>query len=407
MRLRVREASDWRVWAAFIAPVVLLVIDLLTPNILLLPFYALPVLGVATIASARTTAVVLVISMAASIVAGGFRQGVQTDYWLRETGLLGVCLIGVLLAHLRSKATRKLSESETRFRLLAENSANVVLLSREHAIVWISPSVEDMLGWRPSEVVGTLLEDFLHSDDASRGFPDGRGPGGGADFFRLRVRAKDGTYRWIEVQRSPFVNDFGDQDGFVSSFRTIDSEVATEEELQRRATHDDLTGLLSRGEVIKQLESILNDRRRPEPDCSVLFCDLDRFKAINDTHGHLAGDLVLRAIATRLQASVRAEDLVARIGGDEFLVVLNGVRSMDEAMSIAEMVHFAVTTEPISIEHDLVAAAVSIGVTLVASGEDADSIITRADSAMYEAKRSGADPVVAIAPQFRGSTRTE
>jgi len=398
VRAQTSHAEDWRGWLIAAALPVILALDLLIPSVVLLPFLALPVLAVAAISTPRATAVVAVLAFVTGLLAGtlGDHLG-EADYWIRQAVLTVVGVVAALLARTRNRTVNLLTESETHYRLLAENSANVVVLSRDRVIVWVSPSVEDMVGWTPAELIGTHASDLIHFHDID-GLPVDRGPDAGRESLRLRMLDKSGEYRWIEVHRAPFVNDRGEQDGSVVSFRTIDSEVATEQELQRRATHDDLTGLLARGEAIEQLEAIVRNRRRPGADCSVMFCDLDAFKSINDTHGHQAGDTVLRTFAERLREAVRVEDVVARVGGDEFLVVLNGVHSLQEAMSMAQKVHLAVTRNPISIGMESVRASVSIGVTLVAAGETADSIITRADEAMYQSKRGGAGHVTAIRP---------
>ena len=394
-----KDFHDVRVWGAVASLIVVLALDLLLPSVVLLPFVALPVLAVATIAATTTTVAVGVLGIVIGLIAGGVGQTLDKgEYWMREAALLIACAIAVYLAFTRNRTDRRLAESETYFRLLAENSANVVVWSRGHTIVWVSPSVEHMVGWKPSELIGSQAEDLIHSDDVAQGLPTDLGPNTGPESLRLRMRAKDGAYRWIEVQRAPFINERGEQDGSVVSFRTIDSEVAAEQELRRRATHDDLTGLLGRDEVIEQLEAIVRNRRRPRADCSVMFCDLDEFKLINDIHGHKAGDIVLRAIAMRLREAVRVEDVVARVGGDEFLVVLNGVHSLEEAMGMAKKVHVAVSREPIWVGDHAVTSSMSIGVTVVAAGEEADSIITRADTAMYQAKRSGPGNIVSISP---------
>jgi diguanylate cyclase (GGDEF)-like protein len=126
-----------------------------------------------------------------------------------------------------------------------------------------------------------------------------------------------------------------------------------------------------------------------------MFCDVDRLKKVNDCFGHSIGDQVLRAIANSMKASVRSGDLVARIGGDEFLVMLDGVSDLDEALAIAENLR-AVASQTISVPSGSITTTLSIGVTVVRPGEDIDDIIARADQAMYLAKQAGRDQVIPI-----------
>ena len=129
---------------------------------------------------------------------------------------------------------------------------------------------------------------------------------------------------------------------------------------------------------------------------AVLFCDVDNFKAINDTRGHHAGDEVLRQIAARMQKCLRSEeDLAARLGGDELLVVLGGVRDLDDAMAVAEKLRRSVA-EPMALPGGPVKATVSIGVTLANPDESVDSMVARADIALYNAKQTGRNQVISI-----------
>lgn len=129
---------------------------------------------------------------------------------------------------------------------------------------------------------------------------------------------------------------------------------------------------------------------------AVLFCDIDRFKQINDVYGHSAGDEVLRVLGARFTAALRSDDHAARMGGDELLVVLTGVTDLDAARQVAEELR-ALAAHPIPFESDLqLRTTLSIGVTLAHPGETPDRLVERADTAMYMAKKSGRDQVIAI-----------
>ncbi|MCS5691431.1 GGDEF domain-containing protein [Cyanobium sp. FGCU-6] len=172
--------------------------------------------------------------------------------------------------------------------------------------------------------------------------------------------------------------------------------MAAERLLERQARTDDLTGLLNRREALGRIDRLTTGEHRRGQREALLFCDLDRFKGTNDHYGHAAGDLVLCAVAERIRGFLRAEDLAARVGGDELLVVLRGVQCKENALTIAEKIRSAVQ-EPVLTPAGAVQVSLSIGVTLVAPGEGTDALIARADAAMYEAKQEGRNRVIPIA----------
>jgi diguanylate cyclase (GGDEF)-like protein len=158
---------------------------------------------------------------------------------------------------------------------------------------------------------------------------------------------------------------------------------------ERLALHDALTGLANRSLFRDRAEQAVRAARRDAGFVAVLLIDLDRFKEVNDTLGHHNGDLLLQEVARRLQATTRETDTVARLGGDEFGVVLSRVGSIDEALTIAANIRYAVN-EPMTLSSVLVDVDVSVGVVLYpTNGDDIDVLLQRADIAMYTAKREG------------------
>jgi diguanylate cyclase (GGDEF)-like protein len=154
------------------------------------------------------------------------------------------------------------------------------------------------------------------------------------------------------------------------------------------AEHDMLTGLANRVQFLEQLEAALNGRRHDER-IAVLFIDLDRFKPINDTLGHLVGDVLLREVATRLRATVRAPDLVARLGGDEFVILQITARPEQEAGELASRI-IATLSAPYEVHGRMLEIAASVGIAVAHhQGEDSEALLARADSALYRSKAAG------------------
>ena len=297
----------------------------------------------------------------------------------------------------RHLAAKRLAASEERYRLLAENSSDVVVRIRRGAIQWISPSVAPTFGYSVEECTGRLATDFLEEDDRTACAAHMKQLEAGQHVrVRKLVRSKDGSRHWIETHASPYLDANGRMDGFVATSRIVDAQVAAEQQLEHRARTDELTELLNRKEVLSRIETLGEQSRRTGHELAVLFCDLDRFKEINDIHGHAAGDEVLRATAMRLREVLRtSDDLAARIGGDELLVVLHGVRGMEDALTIAEKLRNA-AAQPITTPSGPVSTTLSIGVTLAHPDETTDALVARADTAMYRAKQSGRNRVVAF-----------
>ena len=165
------------------------------------------------------------------------------------------------------------------------------------------------------------------------------------------------------------------------------------QDLEQRSFTDELTGLANRGLFMRLLAQTLSGAERSKTRTAVLFIDVDNFKAVNDTHGHVAGDAVLVEVARRLRRAVRPNDLVARMGGDEFVIIAADLED-EEAASVARRA-LALCSAPLSIGGLSVAISVSVGVTVEDPGADPESSVARADTAMYAAKAAGRATFVA------------
>ncbi|HEV3153473.1 MAG TPA: EAL domain-containing protein [Candidatus Baltobacteraceae bacterium] len=206
-----------------------------------------------------------------------------------------------------------------------------------------------------------------------------------------RIVLTDGSVRWVQRTASPLVAEDGTVTGLVGTQLDITERKRAEEELTFLAHHDPLTNLPNRALFTDRLSQALAQSRRNGTCVAVLFLDVDRFKNVNDTLGHAAGDRVLREIGSRLKARLRDGDTVARMGGDEFAVVVTAVEHAEKAADVAQTVRDAVTP-PIVIDGRELHFTVSIGIS-VAPQDTAGvaELIANADTAMYQAKSRGRD----------------
>jgi diguanylate cyclase (GGDEF)-like protein/PAS domain S-box-containing protein len=296
----------------------------------------------------------------------------------------------------RDAVSKKLAASEEQFRMLAENSSDVVVrVDHDGTIIWVSPSVTPVLGWSQDDWIDHRATDFFSSSADRERFLHEQQKAllGQSITVRTQMQAKGGDVHWVEIHAGPYRTEKGIIDGIAASFRLVDAEVSSQRILERRARTDELTGLLNRKEAIDRIETLTQHDGRAD---AVLWCDIDRFKVVNDTYGHAAGDAVLEALADRIRACLRSpDDLGARLGGDELMVFLHGVRDLQDAVNVAEMLRQN-AAEPIPTVVGPIQITLSIGVTLARPRESTDALIARADDAMYQAKQCGRNQVVAI-----------
>nr|WP_232542214.1 diguanylate cyclase [Nocardia bovistercoris] len=202
------------------------------------------------------------------------------------------------------------------------------------------------------------------------------------------VDRADGQRRWLSGS-SRLLNPDDPESSAVSSFADITEFRASRRQLEYQATHDSLTGLANRSLILSQLASALATSE-DLPVSTVLFIDLDGFKAINDSLGHAIGDTVLQIVAQRLQRALRGDDLVGRLGGDEFLVLLSGATRRFDVDALVERLR-ATTAEPIVARGHRIEIKASIGVTALDSDDHRtpEAVLHDADLAMYRAKTTG------------------
>jgi diguanylate cyclase (GGDEF)-like protein/PAS domain S-box-containing protein len=296
----------------------------------------------------------------------------------------------------RVRESARVRESEERYRLLAENSSDLVVRFKESRILWMSSSASRILGVPAEQWIGRGVQEILHPDDLGIYVEAvGAMTAGGIIRRRVRLLCGDGAFHWFTSDGQVFIDGDGKPDGFCAALRNLDAEVAAEAALDRLARYDQLTGLCNRSEGLSRLAALLDGGDPRRGRVGVLFVDVDKFKDVNDSCGHAAGDGLLQTIAQRLLANTREGDLVSRLGGDELLVALPGMDGLAQAVSIAETIRQA-AREVVVCNGTTVQATLSIGVALAQPGESVDGLIARADQAMYQAKQGGRNQVIPI-----------
>ncbi|AQT78975.1 hypothetical protein B1R94_06380 [Mycolicibacterium litorale] len=317
--------------------------------------------------------------------------------WILAT-ICATVIIGVITFYASQREQRLLierAEAERRYRMLADNAVDVVVHLHGSVVSWVSPSVTAAFGDPPAQWIGSDLTAHIHPDDLSTLAPIFDIDCRTSVLARFRVRTAAGKYHWVDGNAKPYLDADGNTDGMIAALRIVDGQVAAEERLDRLARIDTLTGLLNRAETLARLDSALAAPRSPGSQLGILFCDVDHFKTINDTLGHSVGDAVLSTLAARISDSVRTGDTVGRMGGDEIVVLLPGVPSVEEVIAIAEKIRCR-AAEPIQYDGQTICATLSIGVTVSMPGEGATAVTARADVAMYQAKQACRNTVVRV-----------
>jgi diguanylate cyclase (GGDEF)-like protein/PAS domain S-box-containing protein len=220
-----------------------------------------------------------------------------------------------------------------------------------------------------------------------------------------RFRGKDGATIPVAYTASAVMGDAGPS-GAVITFRDITERKAFEDELHHHAFYDDLTGLANRRLLVERLEQALRRSELDRKTHALIFIDVDRFKSINDSLGHVTGDEFLVAIGDRMKGVVRGNDLIARFGGDEFVVLLEDVAGQDEAVIAARRICAAVQQPMVLSGGYEMVATVSVGIAMTGPGKTTDDLLRDADVAMYDAKVRGGGGVYRVFDQHSMGSRS-
>ena len=306
----------------------------------------------------------------------------------------------------RLRAERVVQENEDRYRTLFENSHDAILLYRDHPPVFIDcnsralelygyASKADFLRLGPEDLSPVRQEDGQSTSDLIADYVKRALAGERCRFEWLHCKS-DGTVFPADVLLSR-INLRG-QPVIQATVRDIADIRLAREKLEFLAHHDVLTGLPNRALFSEHLEQALSLAHREQKGLALLFIDLDEFKPVNDRHGHAVGDILLRQVGMRIRDVLRRSDVVGRIGGDEFMVLLGRIGNPLDAARIAEKVRRALAS-PFLIDDKALSIGSSIGVALFPEhGHDAVELTRHADQAMYQAKHAGRDQVVFYRP---------
>ncbi|MEV6305688.1 diguanylate cyclase [Actinoplanes sp. NPDC051861] len=308
-------------------------------------------------------------------------------------GTVTTCRVLGLSVHRSEEAELALRRSEERLEaLLHDGTDMIVVWSSDGEITYASPAAGAMIGHSPERLVGRPIAEFIHPDDAGAVAALGERAqttdSSTAHRAELRVRTAGGAWRWHEATVRNLLGNPAVR-GIVAHHRDITEHRADRERIAYAATHDGLTGLVNATAFSRSVAEALDAGRRR---VGLLFLDLDGFKPVNDTYGHEVGDQVLRMISEMIRAGVPRPDLVGRLGGDEFGVLLDDLDDQggeEEAIAVARRLIDAFDSDLV-VDGRRVRVGCSVGIALASPGAgDAPELLRHADQAMYRAKRAG------------------
>ena len=291
----------------------------------------------------------------------------------------------------KERAEARLRASEERFRSLVQNSSDLTLvMDTTGEITYASEASVGLLGRTPEELIGEQAADLVHPDDISwlqvqlsaelRVMTT-------AQPLELRVRHSDGTWRDVEAVVADLL-DRPSVAGIVVNARDLTERKRVEAALEHQALHDALTGLPNRMLFLDRLEQAIARAGREHATPAVMFLDLDRFKLVNDGLGHDVGDELLIGVAARLRGTLRPGDTVARFGGDEFVLLFEGLSTAESADVLAGRI-LACFATPFLVGGEEFQASASLGMALGDGAKTAGELVRDADAAMYRAKALG------------------
>jgi diguanylate cyclase (GGDEF)-like protein/PAS domain S-box-containing protein len=294
-------------------------------------------------------------------------------------------------------------ESDLKYRLIAENTSDLIrIVDADGMVSYTSPSHERLLGYRPAELEGKHYKYHTHPEDLPSLMECwDRATMGQPQCCSFRMKTKHNGYIWLESiatpvisqtsKSSPILNTQKKLSHLVSVTRVITDRKQHEEELKQLAYHDSLTGVPNRRLFYDRLTQSIRKANRNKTKFAVLYLDLDldRFKWVNDTFGHEAGDLLLKGGVERIYECLRETDTLARLGGDEFAIIIDDIKMTNEVTRIAQDI-VQELQNPLNINGNEFITTSSIGIGIFPdAGMDMDTLLSNADQALYQSKEKG------------------
>lgn len=334
-------------------------------------------------------------------------QDVSARYqWQIFAGLIGggaILLLGIRLFLIN----RRLAAARARDHLLVsalEAVGNgIVITDTDAKIEWANTAFEALTGYRTEEALGRRASELVKSGQQDQAFYLAMwNTILAGDVWRGEVvnRRKDGSLYHEELTIAPVKDESGAILRFVGVKHDITERKQNEERIHHMAQHDVLTDLPNRALLSDRLQQAIACARRDETGLALMLIDLDKFKPVNDTLGHDVGDLLLKEVARRIQGCVRESDTVARVGGDEFVVMLRTVGHEPDAKAVAEKIRHALN-QPFVLAEQSLSISSSTGIALYPEhGSDEIGLSKNADIAMYHAKECGRDNVQIFRPEM-------
>ena len=286
--------------------------------------------------------------------------------------------------------------TDTLYRALVEHGpavSYICLVDDEDTLVYVSPQLKSMLGYDPDtwQTRPGYWRTRLHPDDRERvleSFQQARAEG--RISLEYRYLAEDGSIVWVHDVAVLACDSLGAPSGWHGIMIDITDRKLREHDLAARAFHDPLTHLPNRALLLKRMEQAIARTRHDTSIVALVYVDLDDFKAINDRFGHAFGDQFLIEVARRISSCLRAVDTVSRVGGDEFIVLIEAVDDVDGARRIAERIGQSLD-DPYPAHQETIQVTASLGLAVTSDGDDGNlnELLRLADAAMYDAKRNG------------------
>lgn len=303
------------------------------------------------------------------------------------------------------KNQNKIKSNEARFRALIEKSSDVIsLIDTQGRALYTSPSIHRVLGYLPTEFNQRNGFEYVHPADAAfvqEEFGKLLQNSSGSVNSEMRVRHADGTWRWIETVSTNLLGD-PNISAIVVNFRDITERKTAEERAQYQYYHDSLTDLPNRNYYTERLAGLLQNAG--EKLFGVMIIDLDRFKMINESLGHAIGDRLIQEVSLRLVNCLDEDDILARLGGDEYGIILPGIMREEEVGQICSRILECLKPAFRFEQHELYITP-SIGISVYPyDGEDSSSLMKNADSALYRAKELGRNNFQYYNPSMNATT---